>query len=111
MFAITPQKHNILRFYSEEVLPIEIEFSTETEQNQSWSADAIVVRAKSISKLKDTLHTKAKENIDHAQEIDKKCFSYCYRYYLFSILLYRNSEQMIWCCFGTQPERQGRGTS
>ena len=53
---------------------IEIEFSTETEQDQSWSADAIVARAKSISKLKDTIHTKAKKNIDHAQEIDKKYY-------------------------------------
>ena len=53
------------------VLPIQLELGSEGELEQSWDISAIMTHARAVTKLKDDIHSKAKKNIDNAQEKDK----------------------------------------
>ncbi len=63
---------HILTFHRKPVLPIQLELgSGEGELEQSWDISAIMSHARAVTKLKDDIHSKAKKNIDNAQEKDK----------------------------------------
>ncbi|XP_064389722.1 uncharacterized protein LOC135337662 [Halichondria panicea] len=58
-------------FCRKPVLPIQLELGSEGELEQSWDISAIMTHARAVTKLKDDIHSKAKKNIDNAQEKDK----------------------------------------
>ncbi|XP_064383224.1 uncharacterized protein LOC135348618 isoform X3 [Halichondria panicea] len=60
-----------LMFCRKPVLPIQLELGSEGELEQSWDISAIMTHARAVTKLKDDIHSKAKKNIDNAQEKDK----------------------------------------